>query len=351
MRSLAILTSGGDAPGMNTAIGTATKVARAEGWRLLGVENGYDGLIEGRFVPLEPSRVDDFWHQGGTMLGSARSQRFLTPEGRATAARNLHGVDGLLVIGGNGSLAGAQALHEEHGIATVGIPASIDNDIACTSTAIGVDTALNTIVEACDRISDTARSHRRVFVVEVMGRECGYLAMNTAIAAAADAVIFREQGKQVDQLVDELRTIIRRSFSAARGKRRVLIIKAEGVEVPTQDLVDQLQHTIDEDAPGVAIRAIILGHVVRGGNPSCRDRIVAGRLAYSAVHAAMAGRGGVMCGWKPEHRGGEKTSDPYVTIWPISTVLEQTAKLLDGNHPTTRRRVRMLEAVQGVLPL
>jgi 6-phosphofructokinase 1 len=351
MRTLAVLTSGGDAPGMNTAIGSAVKVATAAGWRVLGVENGYDGLIDGRFLPLSPGDVDPHWHTGGTFLGSARSDRFLKPEGRARAARNLHGVDALVVIGGNGSITGAQALTAEQGVRTVCIPASIDNDIACTSHAIGVDTALNTILEACDRISDTARSHRRIFIVEVMGRECGYLAMNAAIAAAADAVIFREQGKGVEQLVDELRFMIRRSFSAARGKRRVLILKAEGVEVPTAALASHLQATLDEDAPGVAIRTIILGHVVRGGNPSSRDRILAGRLAWSAVNAAIAGKSGVMTGWKPEHGGGEPTQDPYVQLFPIPQVLEQTRDLLDGEHPTTRRRVRMLEAVQGVLPL
>ena len=351
MKTLAILTSGGDAPGMNTAIAAATKVAVSEGWTVLGVENGYDGLIDGRFCDLRPNRVDDHWTHGGTFLGSARSDRFLTPEGRQQAARNLVGVNGLLVIGGNGSLAGAHALHEETGAPVIGLPASIDNDIACTSTAIGVDTALNTIVDACDRISDTARSHRRVFIVEVMGRECGYLAMNSAIASAADAVIFREQGKHLEQLVDELRHIIRRSFAASRGKRRVLIIKAEGVEVSTEQLGHCLTATLADDAPGVALRVIVLGHLVRGGNPSFRDRMLAGRLAHAGVRAAIAGQFGVMCGWKPEHGGGLSTTDPYVTLFPFADVLEQTRYLLDGDHPTTRRRLRMLERVQGILPI
>ena len=351
MKTLAILTSGGDAPGMNTAIAAATKVAVSEGWHVLGVENGYDGLIDGRYIDLRPSHVDDHWTHGGTFLGSARSERFLTPAGRQQAARNLVGVDGLIVIGGNGSLAGAHALHEETGAPVIGIPASIDNDIACTSTAIGVDTALNTIVEACDRISDTARSHRRVFIVEVMGRECGYLAMNAAIASAADAVIFREQGKHLEQLVDELRHIIRRSFAASRGKRRVLILKAEGVEVSTEQLGEHLSDTLAEDAPGVALRVIVLGHLVRGGPPSFRDRLLAGRLAHAGVRAAIDRQFGVMCGWKPEHGGGITTSDPYVTLFPFAKVLEQTRHLLDGDHPTTRRRVRMLERVQGILPI
>lgn len=351
MKTLAVLTSGGDAPGMNTAVATATKVAAAASWRVVGVENGYDGLIDKCFIELTPAGVDGVWHRGGTFLGSARCARFRTEAGRAQAAQNLAGVDALVVIGGNGSLAGAQALREQTGAPVVGVPASIDNDIACSSTAIGVDTALNTIVEACDRISDTARSHRRVFIVEVMGRECGYLAMSAAIAAAADAVLFREQGKDEDQLVGELREMLRRSFSAARGKRRVLIIKAEGVEVPTERLAARLQGHLAEDAPGVALRYIVLGHVVRGGNPSFRDRLVAGRLTHAAVHAALAGQFGVMAGWQPEHPGGAASVDPMVRLFPLEQVLDETRVLLDGDHPTTRRRVRMLAAVQGVLPL
>jgi 6-phosphofructokinase 1 len=351
MKTLAVLTSGGDAPGMNTAIVSATKVATARGWRVVGVQNGYDGLIAGNFQQLGPAEVDDWWQRGGTCLGSARSPAFRTPEGRAEAARNLHGIDALIVIGGNGSLAGAHALSQEQDVPVVGIPASIDNDIACTSTAIGVDTALNTIVEACDRIADTARSHRRVFIVEVMGRECGYLAMAGSIATAADAVIFREQGKSEDQLVAELREVIRRSFSAARDKRRVLIIKAEGVDVPTERLATRLEATVAKDAPGVNIRWSVLGHMVRGGSPSFRDRSIAGRLAFAAVNAVADGHFGTMVGWTDEHGAGRKTADPKVSLHPLETVLAQTVTLLDGTHPTTQRRLRMLEAVQGVLPL
>ncbi len=351
MKQLAVLTSGGDAPGMNAAIAATTKVATALGWRVLGVKNGYDGLMAGDFVELGPHEVDGWWHRGGTMLGSARSDDFRTPEGRARAARSLEGVEGLVVIGGNGSLTGAKLLHEEQDVRVVGVPASIDNDIACTSFAIGVDTALNTIMEACDRISDTASSHRRVFIVEVMGRECGYLAMAASIATAADAVLFREGGKTEDQLVDEISKVIRRSFSAARNKRRVLVIKAEGVEVPASRLVARLKERMPKNAPGVGIRATVLGHVVRGGNPSYRDRLIAGRLAYSAVQAVADGRSGVMAGWEPHESGGIETRDGSVRLFPFETMLEQTAALLDGSHPATKRRVAMLEAVQGVLPL
>jgi 6-phosphofructokinase 1 len=348
MPRLAVLTSGGDAPGMNTAVATVVKVGTARGAEVLGVDSGYEGLIEGRLRPLLPVDVDGWWHRGGTELGSARSADFRTPEGRARAAAHLGDVDGLIVIGGNGSLTGARLLAEEHGIPVVGVPASIDNDIACTDTAIGVDTALNTIVEACDRISDTASSHRRVFIVEVMGRECGYLAMAGAIATAADAAIFREQGKSEDQLVEELRGVLRASFAPERHKRRVLILKAEGVDVPTARLCARLESHVDEDAPGVHVRHVVLGHTVRGGPPSFRDRLVAGRLAFAAVNAALDGPHGGMVGWSD---GETPTADPKVGITPLGKVLDETRTLLDGSHPTTRRRLRMLEAVQGVLPL
>ena len=202
-QSLAVLTSGGDAPGMNAAVVAVVKTALSLQWTVWGVEDGFDGLIEGRFVPLQISVVDDLGREGGTFLRSARSEAFRHPEGRNRAAAELkqRSCSALIVIGGNGSLTGAHILGQEHGIQVVGIPASIDNDLACTSLSIGVDTAVNSIVEACDKISDTARSHRRAFIVEVMGRESGYLAMASAIASSADAVLFREQGKDEAQLV------------------------------------------------------------------------------------------------------------------------------------------------------
>ena len=215
MRKIALLTSGGDAPGMNAAITAVVKTASALGWSVTGVQDGYDGLIDGHFLDMEPSSVDHLPREGGTELRSARCMRFMTPEGRKAAADRIKGHDALIVIGGNGSITGANIFAKEHGIQTICIPASIDNDIACTSISIGVDTALNTITEACDRISDTARSHRRAFIVEVMGRHCGYLAMASAISCMADAVLFREQGKTEDQLIAELRQVIRHAYLGA----------------------------------------------------------------------------------------------------------------------------------------
>ncbi len=360
-RTVAVLTSGGDAPGMNTAIRALAKLGAARGVRVLGVANGYEGLMEGRFRDLDapawdgtvrlPAEVDELGHTGGTFLGSARSARFRQAEGRAEAAQRLAGVDGLVVIGGNGSLAGAHQLAVEHDVRVVGIPASIDNDIGCTGMAIGVDTALNTIVEACDRISDTARAHRRAFVVEVMGRQCGYLAMASAVAAGADAVLFREQNRSEAEIVAVVEQAILRGFATSRNKRRVLIIKAEGVDVPCTRLVRVLGERLSERLSGVEVRATVLGHVVRGGNPSYQDRMIAGRLALGALDALLAGATDEMVAWQPLVDGGTPTRDASVVRFPLAQVLEETESLLDGSSAVTRRRIALIERVEGVLGL
>lgn len=348
--AIAVLTSGGDAPGMNACVHAIVKVCARRSIDVVGVRQGYDGLIAGKFKPLLPKDVDRTAGYGGTILGSARSKEFLTPEGRAKAARHLEAYEGLVVIGGNGSLTGALKLTEETGVKVQGIPASIDNDIGCTSTAIGVDSALNTIIEACERISDTARAHRRAFVVEVMGRQCGYLAMASAIAAHADACLFREQGKDADTVVGEISAMLDRGFHPDRDKKRLLIIKAEGVEIPTAELVRRLQQHVDAQGYGVDVRETILGHVVRGGSPSYQDRMVAGRLAVAAVDALTAGHSGEMVAWQPwTHDEGITTPDPSVWRFPLTRVLTETASLLDGTSPVTKRRVAMMEAFAGVL--
>src|SRR5882672_10937989 len=220
MKKLGVLTSGGDSPGMNSALRAVAKLGAARGAQVLGVLEGYEGLMDGRFRELTRAveggalgadlELDQAGGQGGTLIGSARSMRFMKPEGRAQAAKAMkeHGLEGLIVIGGNGSLTGAHLLAIEHGVKVMGIPASIDNDIGCTATALGVDTALNTIIEATDRISDTARAHKRAFVVEVMGRQCGYLAMASAIAAGADAVLYREAGKSEEEIVQSVCEVV-----------------------------------------------------------------------------------------------------------------------------------------------
>ncbi len=366
VKRIGILTSGGDAPGMNTALRAATLVAAQRGVEVLGFERGWEGVLDARFRPLTRKstssssglapthEVDTCGSLGGSILGSARSKRFYEPSGRKQAAERLHalgGVDGLVVIGGNGSLTGAHALATEHGVRYLGIPASIDNDIGCTSTCIGVDTALNTIVEACDRISDTARAHRRAFVVEVMGRQSGYLRMAAAIAAGADAALFREDGRSEDQLVDIVADAVIRGFSDDRGKQRVLVLKAEGIEAPCTRLVRRVQEKLEATHPDLEIRATVLGHLVRGGNPSFLDRMVASRFALAAVMGLLEGASGEMVAWQTPLTGGIATVDRSVTRWPLAKVLEETAALLDGNSKVVQQRVALMHAAAGVLAL
>jgi 6-phosphofructokinase 1 len=357
---IAVLTSGGDAPGMNAAIRAIAKVAASRGVHVVGVENGYTGLLEGRFRPLTRARggaivpeagVDEIGSLGGTVLGSARELRFVTAEGRAPAVEHMRSLQGLVVVGGNGSLAGAHALAQESSTPVVGIPASIDNDVGCSASAIGVDTALNTIVAACDKICDTARAHRRAFVVEVMGRDCGYLAMAGAIAAGADAVLFREQGRDEAAIVEAVEHAIRRGFGEGRAKQSVLILKAEGVAMPSTRLVRIVEERIAADLPGVDVRATVLGHLVRGGNPSFQDRMIAGRLGLSAVQAVLANLTDIMCAWQAAVPGGTPTEDSAVQRFGLAQVLTESAALVDGTSPVTRRRIKLMEAVEGVLGL
>ncbi len=360
MKTIAVLTSGGDAPGMNAAVRSVAKVAAAQGLRVLGVQNGYDGLMDGKFRELTLERggilashpeLDLVGNHGGTVLGSARSARFRTPEGRAKALEHLAPMHGLIVIGGNGSLTGAHILAQETKLPIIGIPASIDNDVGCTSTAIGVDTALNTIVEACDKISDTARAHHRAFVVEVMGRQSGYLAMAGGVAAGADAILIREQGRNNDQIVDAMEGCIRRAFERP-DKRRVLIIKSEGVEIPCTKLVREVQARLDTDLSKVDVRATVLGHLVRGGHPSYQDRMIGGRFAVAALGMIAQGQSDQMVSWLPQQvEGGQATSDPAVFSFPLDAVLRETEALLDGTSLVTQWRVKMLDALEGALAL
>ncbi len=361
MKKIVVLTSGGDSPGMNAALRAIAKLGAAQGLQVFGSLEGYDGLIDGRFRELTKSladgtvtvdiEVDAAGGQGGTLIGSARSARFREAAGRQKAKAELEklGADGLIVCGGNGSLTGAHLFGREQGVKVMGIPGSIDNDIGCTATSLGVDTALNTIVEACDRISDTARAHRRAFVVEVMGRDCGYLAMASAIAMAADAVLIREQGKSEAQLVEDIRQVIR--FGFGRGKRRILVIKSEGVQVPCTRLVRLTEERMREELPTLEIRATVLGHVVRGGSPSYQDRAVAGRLGFGALQSLLAGHSDEMVGWLPPVAGGLPTHDSSVQRFPLERVLEETKALIDGSSPVSQRRLALMQAASGVLSL
>ena len=344
---------------MNAAIRAVAKVGAGRGVEVHGVEGGYDGLIAGSIVPLThvtgsrlvPERsVDLALGQGGTILGSSRSEAFRSAEGRASAVATLDGFDGLIVIGGDGTLSGAHALATEHDVRVIGVPASIDNDVGCTSLSIGVDTALNTIVEACSRIADTARSHRRAFVVEVMGRRSGYLAMSSAVAVGADAAVLPEQKRSVAEIVDSVERVIRQSFEIEDGKRQSLIMLSEGVDLPATELVRILNERL-EDLAGVEARAIVLGHLQRGGSPTYMDRMIGGRLGLMALAALGAGVSDEMVAWRPSLAGGVPTEDLRVMRYPLEQVIAESAALADGSSEVVRRRLEMMESVEGVLAL
>ncbi|MEL7370640.1 MAG: 6-phosphofructokinase, partial [Myxococcota bacterium] len=309
MKRVALLTSGGDAPGMNAAIRAATLLALHQGVEVFGVRRGYRGLVENDLIALKPGEVARIIREGGTILGSTRCLEFHQREIRDRARAHLaeRGIDSLVVIGGNGSLTGMQALidpNESDGqLKAIGIPASIDNDVGVTRLAIGVDTAINTIVEACDKLSDTASAHNRAFIVEVMGRQSGYLAMTSAIASAANAVLFPEMNRSEEEIVDVVVQAVLTASKWSDRPQRVLVIKAEGVPIGNEALksaVDtRLKQTFGDDRPHIETRITVLGHVVRGGRPSALDRQIAGRLANAAITALAAGQTNRMAAWTP----------------------------------------------------
>jgi 6-phosphofructokinase 1 len=350
---IGVLTSGGDAPGMNAAVRSLVKAAAALGHTVIGVRRGYEGLLAGDAAELALAEVDGVSRYGGTRLGSARCKAMLGAEGQERALARIRemALDGLVVIGGNGSLTGAHVLAQRSPCRIVGVPASIDNDVGHTALAIGVDTAVNTIVSAADRISDTATAHRRVFVIEVMGRSCGFLAMRGGIAADADAVLVPERRLTREQTLDRCRQVLARSFGPGRDKERVLIVKAEGVDYPTRELVADLQRVTDGLVEGVDVREAVLGHLVRGGAPSALDRLVALRLGYAALHAVLDRKTDVMVAWDAPEGVGARTPDPAVRRVPLAEVLAETAHLLDGTSAVARSRLALLEMADGLLAL
>ena len=368
-KRIAILSSGGDAPGMNAAIRAAALVGRSLGADILGIERGYKGLLEEAFVPLMPADVQSILREGGTMLGSARCREFHHKEVRDKARANLanKGVDGLIVIGGNGSLTGAVHLADPTEIGdgaplkVIGVPASIDNDLGLTGMCIGVDTAMNTIVEACDKIADTATAHDRTFIIEVMGRDCGYLAMTSAIAVGADLALFPEAGKPEAAIIDQIVNTVLTVRSRSRKSRRVIIIKAEGVSVPTErlkDLVDAaLREKIPDAEPGmIETRVTVLGHVVRGGRPSAFDRLIGSRLGNVAVLALVAGISHKMTAWMPpdevpEDVGSPSAFDPKIWLVDLGAVLVETENLIAGRSPLTRWRAGAFDQIGDALLL
>ena len=326
---IAVLTSGGDAPGMNPAVRAVARTAFARRWEVVGIEAGYRGLMEGRIRTMDIRSVGGILQRGGTVLGTARSTEFATPDGQERAARRLAeaGIGGLVVIGGNGSLTGGKKLGER-GVAVVGIPASIDNDVWGTDTAIGVDTALNTALEAIDRIKDTASSHQRAHVVEVMGRDCGYLALMSAIAGGAEAVLVPEFEPQPEEIMSAFR------MSWEQGKPHFIVVAAEGAVLTAQ----QFNAFVNGSAGAFESRLTVLGHVQRGGSPTAFDRILSSRLGTAAVRALADGESGVMIGLQGRHTERVPLEEVAGQVRPLDPELYEMAEVLAGFPEETSYR-------------
>jgi len=316
MKRIGVLSSGGDGPGFNPCIRAVVRFAISNGLACMGIRSGYAGLIDGDIEEMTVRSVGGIIGRGGTILGTARSEEFKTERGRLTAMRKLneHGIEGLVVIGGDGSFRGAQKLQEEFGIAVVGVPGTIDNDIPGTDMCIGVDTALNTVLDAIDKIRDTASSHQRAFLIEVMGRACGYLALMSGIAGGAEMVLAPE----VQTPLEEVAAALKDAY--LRGKAHCIIVVAEGYKPGMQAVADYLKGR--EDELGFDVRTTVLGHVQRGGSPTAFERLLATRLGAAAVEALLAGQSGVMVGLV-----GNK-----IVLTPLDEIVNQPRCLDLGMH-------------------
>lgn len=288
---IGVLTSGGDSPGMNAAIRAVFKTCAAYGIACYGIRRGYQGLIENDIFEMQALDVKQIIHLGGTILLSARSKDFLDYEGRAKAYQNLknHNIDALITIGGDGTFTGAMIFEKEFGIPIIGIPGTIDNDIFGTDNTIGYDTALNTVMEAVDKIRDTANSHQRLFFVEVMGRDAGFIALNSGIAAGAIEILIPETKYDMDEFFTNIEK------GAIKGKISNIVIVAEG-EKSTN--IYELADATKKRFPDYEVRISILGHIQRGGSPSCADRVLASRLGVAAIDGLLEGKSSVMAGIK-----------------------------------------------------
>ena len=288
-KTIGLLTSGGDAPGMNAAIRAVTRSAIYNGFNVKGIYRGYRGLVEDEIIDLKTQNVSNIIQHGGTILKTARCKEFRTVEGRQKAYENIkkHGIDALVVIGGDGSLSGARQFASEFDFPIVGLPGTIDNDLYGTDHTIGYDTALNTIMWCVDRIRDTANSHERLFFIEVMGREAGFLALNGAIASGAEAAIIPEISMEHDQLAE----LIQNGFRDSKNSAIVLV-----AESPVTGGAMGLAERVRKEFPQYDVRVTILGHLQRGGSPTAQDRILASRMGAAAIDALMEGQRNVMIG-------------------------------------------------------
>jgi 6-phosphofructokinase 1 len=322
MKRIAVLTSGGDAPGMNAAIRAVVRFGIKIGFEVFGVKLGFSGLIDGKFIPLGPRDVGGIIQKGGTFLGSARCEEFKEEEGLQNAIRSLNEneIDALVIIGGNGSQTGSYALHQ-HGFPVIGVASTIDNDLVGSDITIGVDTALNIAIEAIDRLKVTGSSHQRAFLVEVMGRNCGYLALMSAIAGGAETVVIPE----VKTDPEIVASILREAYE--RGKSHAIVVVAEGAEYNAIKL--ERYFNDHQEKIGFLLRSTILGHVQRGGTPTASDRILASRLGAGAIESLAKGEHGVLVGWKNAKVVTTPLSEVVGKIKEIDMELFKLAKALD----------------------
>ncbi len=321
IKCIGILTSGGDAPGMNAAVRAVTRTAIYYGFEVKGIMRGYKGLLTNEIIPFQTQNVSNIIQQGGTILKTARCQEFRTPEGRKLAYENMtaQGIDALVVIGGDGSLTGARIFASEFNLPIVGIPGTIDNDLFGTDMTIGYDTALNTIMEAVDKIRDTASSHERLFFIEVMGREAGFLALNGAIASGAEAAIIPEIATEVDQLSE----LIGNGFRKSKNSSIVLVAESDLTGGATG-----LAERVKNEFPQYDVRVTILGHIQRGGSPTASDRILASRMGEASINALLEGQRNIMIGIQNDALVYIPFSKAIRNQKPINRDLLHTIKIL-----------------------
>ncbi|MBS1658287.1 MAG: 6-phosphofructokinase [Chitinophagales bacterium] len=289
IKSIGVFTSGGDAPGMNAAVRAVVRTAIYYGKKVYGIHRGYEGMIDGEIEEMTSGSVSGIIHRGGTILKTARSPRFMTQEGRAEAYQQLkkHDINGIVALGGDGTFKGALQFNSEFDIPFIGIPCTIDNDLFGTDFTIGYDTAINTAMEAIDKIRDTAAAHNRLFFVEVMGRDAGFIAMRAGISTGAEAILIPESKLSIDQLIDKLEK------GWERQKTSCIVVVAEGDE---EGGAFQVAEKVKQRFNYYDTRVSVIGHIQRGGNPSCQDRVLASRLGFAAVEALMQGRRNEMVG-------------------------------------------------------
>ena len=320
-KCIGILTSGGDAPGMNAAIRAVTRSAIYNGFDVKAIYRGYKGLLTGEIVPFKTQNVSNIIQQGGTILKTARCKEFETPEGRQLAFDNIQkeGIDALVTIGGDGTLTGARIFATEHNFPIIGLPGTIDNDLFGTDTTIGYDTALNTIMDAVDKIRDTATSHERLFFIEVMGRDAGFLALNGAIASGAEAAIIPEIATEVDQL----EALIKNGFRKSKNSSIVLV-----AESPSTGGAMHLAERVKNEYPQYDVRVTILGHLQRGGSPTANDRILASRMGAAAIDALLDDQRNVMIGIRDDQIEYVPFNKAIKDDKPINRELLNTLRIL-----------------------